>query len=109
MTGAAFPRSTGLDRGNRAAEIVHALEDDVNDRWGDGEHAIARQVEGRLDFVRDFLDRRELQNPGQTLDGVESAKNRVDGIRIVWLPFQGEKALLDGGQMLTGFEDEIGD
>src|SRR5208283_1823112 len=35
--------------------------------------------------------------------------DRVDGIRIMGFAFEREEALLDGGQMLTGFEDEIGD
>ncbi len=109
MAGQALTPDPGLDPADRPAKIVDALQDHVGHRRADGEFPFANLIERRLHFVRHFLDRRELEEAGQTLDGVESPKDRVDGIRIAGLPFEGEQALLDGGQMLARFHDEIGD
>ena len=109
MAAAAAAGSAGGDFADRAAETVHAFQNDVDHGWGEGEPSFASEVESGLHLVGDFQNRGELEEAGETLDGVESAKDRIDSVRVRRIPLEGEEPLFDGTQMLARFEDEIGD
>ncbi len=71
-----------LDSKQTLCHVVGALENDVDQGRIDRHLGVARQVEQGFHFVREPLDRGEVQKSSQPFDGVESAKNRVDGLRV---------------------------
>ena len=90
-----------------SAQVVGALQDDVDSRGVDGPFGIARPVQDGFHFVGEFLDLPQFQKAGEPLYGVEAAENRVQGLAIGGFAFQGEHLGLDIDQVLPALDDKI--
>ena len=96
-----------LDREQGLTHVVRALQDDVDESGIDRHPGIAREIEQGFDLVRELLDAGEVQKSGQSFDGVKSAKDGVDRLRISRIVLEREQLSFDAGKMFSGFHDEV--
>jgi hypothetical protein len=87
-------------------ELVHRLEEDVDQRLVDDKGAIADLREERLGDVGEPAEPAELEEPGRAFDRVDRAEDLVDGLRI-GRPLQREKFLLGQVEILAALGDEL--
>ena len=88
---------------------VCALQQHVHDSRRHRELRGPGQVEKGLNLVGERLDFCELEESGQTLDGVEASEDRVQRLcgGVVFL--ENEQLIVDGREMLAGFRNELTD
>ena len=88
-------------------EIILALEYSIDDRGGDRDLRVARQVENRFHFVGHVPIASSPRNPAMPFDGVEAAENRVHRLGIGGILIERQQLQLDRGQVLARLEYEI--
>jgi hypothetical protein len=90
-----------------AEQIIRALEDDVDCRRSDRQLRIAGAIEDGLHLVGEFLYFPEFQEPGQPIDRVKTAKDRVQSFRVERIAPDRQGLRLNAGEMLAALEHKI--
>lgn len=78
----------------------------VQDVGRDGHPARAHLVQSGLEDVREADQRFQLEGSGASLDRVDRAEDRVDGLGILVPAFHGEQAGFQLGELFLTFLEE---
>ncbi len=101
---------TGMvERGEKAFHGIYGFEHKVKGFTADLHLALPREVEEIFSGMGEGSDLLQIEESGDSLDRMESAKNRVNGFEIVGRGIEFQKFGFGGFKMGVGFGDKFQD